>query len=163
MTRIMNKPIDPRNMLTGIFLGVLVVLCLGAALRHGNQPGRFQLGVGDGQTAYVIDTASGQVWEKQDLNQKEFFAPKGFSPKSANDFTEREMKELGQRMVQVAKARYETGRIASAEQILQATLEIDPGSQAALYYMGLVQEAVQANKNHIREWYPTNPPRPVHQ
>jgi hypothetical protein len=72
----MNKPIHTRSLLTGVFLGVLVVLCLGAALRHGNQAGRFQLGVGDGQKAYVIDTVSGQVWEKQDLNQKEFFAPK---------------------------------------------------------------------------------------
>jgi hypothetical protein len=32
--------------------------------------------VGDGQTAYVIDTVSGQVWQKEDLKQKEFFAPK---------------------------------------------------------------------------------------
>lgn len=139
------------------------MLCLGAALRHGNQPGRFQLGVGDGQTAYVIDTVSGQVWEKQDLNQKEFIAPKDASPKLADVFTEPGTKELAQRMVQVAKARYETGRIASAEKILHATLEIDPGSQAARYYLDLVQEAVQANKDHIREWYPTNPPRPVHQ
>jgi Tfp pilus assembly protein PilF len=83
------------------------------------------------------------------------------SPKSANDFTEREMKELALRMVQVAKARYETGRIESAEKILQATLEIDPGSQAARYYLGLVQEAVKANKDYIREWFSTNPPRPA--
>jgi hypothetical protein len=72
----MNKPIHTQSLLTGIFLGFLAVLCLGAALRHGNEPGRFQLGVGDGQTAYVIDTASGQVWQKQDVNQEEFFEPK---------------------------------------------------------------------------------------
>ena len=72
----MNKTIDTRSLLTGLFMGILAVLCLGAALRHGNQPGRFQLGVGDGQTAYVIDTVSGQVWQKEDLKQKEFFAPK---------------------------------------------------------------------------------------
>jgi hypothetical protein len=74
-THIMNTSINTRNLFTGLFLGVLVMLCLGAALRHGNQPGRFQLGVSDGQTAYVIDTVSGQVWQKE-LNQKDFLAPK---------------------------------------------------------------------------------------
>ena len=72
----MNKTIDTRNLLTGLFLGAIAVLCLGAALRHGNQPGRFQMGIGDGQTAYVIDTVSGQVWQKEDLRQEEFLAPK---------------------------------------------------------------------------------------
>jgi hypothetical protein len=56
-------------------MGATALLCLGAALRHGNQPGRFQLGVGEGPTAYVIDTVSGQVWQKG-ANQQEFFAPK---------------------------------------------------------------------------------------
>ena len=72
----MNKVIDPRSLLTGLVLGATTVLCLGAALRHTNQPGRFQLGVGDGQTAYVIDTVSGQVWQKEELKQQEFLAPK---------------------------------------------------------------------------------------
>lgn len=72
----MNKVIDPRSLLTGLLLGAITVLCLGAALRHGNQPGRFQLGIGDGQTAYVIDTVSGQVWQKEELKQQEFLAPK---------------------------------------------------------------------------------------
>jgi hypothetical protein len=34
------------------------------------------LGIGDGQTAYVIDTVSGQVWQKDELKQQEFLAPK---------------------------------------------------------------------------------------
>lgn len=72
----MNKMIDTRSLLTGLLLGAITVLGLGAALRHGNQPGRFQLGVGNGQTAYVIDTVSGQVWQKEELKQQEFLAPK---------------------------------------------------------------------------------------
>ena len=57
-------------------MGATALLCLGAALKHGNQPGRFQLGVGDGQTAYVIDTVSGQVWQKAGTPPGEFLAPK---------------------------------------------------------------------------------------
>lgn len=60
-------------------MGALVVLSLGASLKHRNEPGRFQLAVGDGRTAYVIDTVSGQVWEKIYRNDKAeagFFAPK---------------------------------------------------------------------------------------
>jgi Tfp pilus assembly protein PilF len=87
------------------------------------------------------------------------------SPRSANDFTDCEMKELALRMVQVAQARYETGRIESAEKILQATLEIDPESRVGRYYLGLIQETVEANKARkleiVQPWYPTNPPRPV--
>jgi hypothetical protein len=74
-TWIMNKAIDTRSLFTGFVMGALALLCLGAALKHGNQPGRFQLGVGDGQ-AYVIDTVSGQVWQRGGTSQQEFFAPK---------------------------------------------------------------------------------------
>lgn len=77
----MNKMIDPRSLLTGLVLGATTVLCLGAALRHTNQPGRFQLGVGDGQTAYVIDTVSGQVWQKKNSSSRSFSRPR---PKRAN-------------------------------------------------------------------------------
>lgn len=72
----MNKVIDPRSLLTGLVLGAITMLCLGAAVRHTNQTGRFQLGVGDGQIAYVIDTVSGQVWQKEELKKQEFLAPK---------------------------------------------------------------------------------------
>jgi hypothetical protein len=71
-----QKTMDSRSVLAGFVMGAIAVLCLGAALRHGNQPGRFLLGVGEGQTAYVIDTVSGQVWQKDDHNRKEFFGPK---------------------------------------------------------------------------------------
>ena len=71
----MNKTIEIRSLLCGVLVGAIAVLCLGAALKHSNQPGRFLLRTGEAQTAFVIDTVTGQVWEK-DLRSKEFFMPK---------------------------------------------------------------------------------------
>lgn len=64
-------------MLAGLILGAIAVLCLGAALKHENQTGRFRLEVGEGFTAYVIDTVTGQVWERNVTGSKdEFYLPK---------------------------------------------------------------------------------------
>ncbi len=70
----MNKTIEIRSLLCGVLMGAIAVLCLGAALQHNNQPGRFLLKTGEAQTAFIIDTVTGQVWEKD--RSKEFFAPK---------------------------------------------------------------------------------------
>ncbi len=80
MRKPMRKPIETRSLTMGIMVGTIAVLCIGATLRHSNQSGRFQLGIGDGQTAYVIDTVSGQVWQKN-VHNKEFFAPKAEASK----------------------------------------------------------------------------------
>ncbi len=76
--------------------------------------------------------------------------------------------DLVHRMVQIAKDRYETGRIQAADKILQAALEIDAENPKARYYLRLVQETRRANQlrqRHARSrlWYPTIPPRPVDQ
>ena len=84
-------------------------------------------------------------------------------PKTTGDSTGTDLKDLAHRMVQVARDRYETGRFESADKILQASLEIDPGNAEACYYLALVQKAVEMNKNHhgAQPWYPTIPPGPA--
>jgi hypothetical protein len=70
----MNKTIEVRSLLCGVVVGAIAVLCLGAALKHNNQIGRFLLETGQAQTAFIIDTVTGQVWQKD--SHKDFFAPK---------------------------------------------------------------------------------------
>ncbi|MHC1769094.1 MAG: hypothetical protein AB9869_33230 [Verrucomicrobiia bacterium] len=70
----MNKTIEIRSLLCGVLVGAIAVLSLGAALKHNDQTGRFLLETGEAQTAFIIDTVTGQVWEKG--NRTEFFAPK---------------------------------------------------------------------------------------
>ncbi len=53
-----------KNTLIGFVLGVIVTATLGATLTHYHEVGRFQIAAGDGNTAYVIDTVSGQVWSR---------------------------------------------------------------------------------------------------
>ena len=43
-------------------------------MQHNTQPERFLLETGEAQTAFVIDTVTGQVWQKD--THKEFFALK---------------------------------------------------------------------------------------
>jgi len=73
--------------------------------------------------------------------------------------------ELVHRLVQIARDRYETGNLKAADKILQAALEIEPRNNEAWYYKDLLQQAIRANKdrNIVRPWYPTLPPRPVHE
>lgn len=70
----MNRTIEIRSLLCGVLVGAIAVLCLGAALKPNNQTGRFLLETGELQTAFIIDTVTGQVWENGNLQQ--FFAPK---------------------------------------------------------------------------------------
>jgi hypothetical protein len=62
-------------------VGGITILSIGATLTHSNQPGRFQLGVGEGEKAYVIDTVSGQVWERDVHKYREFIEPKAAEAK----------------------------------------------------------------------------------
>jgi hypothetical protein len=84
-------------------------------------------------------------------------------PQSTGDSTRPEVRDLVHRMVQVAADRYRVGRLASADKILQACLEIEPGNAEACYYMRLVQASLKATKEHpkVGLWYPTIPPRPA--
>jgi Tfp pilus assembly protein PilF len=80
-------------------------------------------------------------------------------PQIARDSTQTEPKDLVQRMVQVAADRYRAGRLESARQILEASLEIEPGNAAARYYMSLVRES--RYQEPLQVWYPAIPPRPA--
>lgn len=87
----MNKQTSTKNIVIGFALGVIVTASLGAALKHSDKIGRFQLEKGDGLQAYVIDTATGQIWsnfrhEKGRLgstekSREEFFLPKATQSK----------------------------------------------------------------------------------
>ena len=72
----MKKTNEVRSLLLGVAVGIVTIVGIGATLKHTNQPGRFQLGVGEGDRAYVIDTISGQVWERDARKLKEFTEPK---------------------------------------------------------------------------------------
>jgi hypothetical protein len=65
-----------RSLCCGVLVGAIAVLCLGAALKPNNQTRRFLLETGETQTAFIIDTVTGQVWEKGNPNPQKFFAPK---------------------------------------------------------------------------------------
>ena len=73
--------------------------------------------------------------------------------------------DLVHRLVQIARDRYEAGNFEAADKILRAALEIEPRNNEAWYYLSLLDETVRANKNskRVRRWYPTIPPRPVHE
>ena len=63
----------------GFALGVIVTASLGAALQHTNEVGRFQIAAGDNNSAYVVDTVTGQVWSRSGSASKtsaEFNLPK---------------------------------------------------------------------------------------
>lgn len=64
--------------------------------------------------------------------------------------------ELVHRLVQIARDKYEAGKIGAADKILRAALEIEPRNNEAWYYSHLVQKTIQENKkrNPIRPWYP---------
>jgi len=68
--------IDTRSLIIGVLLAVVVFLALGAA--HSTGPhtcGRYQIEAAE-YHAYVIDTATGQVWGKSGTGNREFHKPK---------------------------------------------------------------------------------------
>ena|SRR5579864_3198240 len=71
--------------------------------------------------------------------------------------------DLVHRLVEIARDKFEAGKLAAADKILQAALEIEPRNNEVWYYSDLLQKTIRENKNHkpIRPWYPTIPPRPV--
>ncbi len=75
----MTKSIDLKSLLIGSLLVLLVMCALGAAPRllPPNSVGRFTIVTTHVyQNAYVLDTVTGQVWERESRSSEEFFAPK---------------------------------------------------------------------------------------
>jgi Tfp pilus assembly protein PilF len=94
--------------------------------------------------------------------------PKQLGASSSHQARQQDSKadhDLVHGMVQIAREKFEARNFKGADKILQAALEIEPRNNEAWYYSNLVQEALEANKHrkNIRPWYPTNPPRPVHE
>ena len=59
------KKIDIKSLLVGMILGVCVLLALGAATGKQADIGRYQVACPDhASTCYVIDTTTGQVWQR---------------------------------------------------------------------------------------------------
>ena len=76
----MKAIFDLRSFLIGAVLTVFVFLALGAARNDSPQAGRFQIEANNNYV-FVIDTATGQVWEKfavakQDTKSQNFMDPK---------------------------------------------------------------------------------------
>lgn len=61
----MSNQTNSKNLIVGFMLGVIATASLGAALKHRNEIGRFQIAAGDSADAYVVDTVTGQVWSKR--------------------------------------------------------------------------------------------------
>jgi hypothetical protein len=77
----MIKNVDTKSLVIGLLIAFLVVLASGAVQNRagGESVGRFQLVASErSDEAYVIDTATGQVWEELDGNKlnNSFFQPK---------------------------------------------------------------------------------------
>jgi hypothetical protein len=65
------KKIDIKSLLVGMILGVCVLLALGAATGKQADIGRYQVACPDNQsTCFVIDTTTGQVWQRRSTNSK---------------------------------------------------------------------------------------------
>jgi hypothetical protein len=62
----MNLHLDFKSMLIGALLLLCIVLAMGASNRTSSTgSARFQLALpGEGNNAYIINTDTGQVWEK---------------------------------------------------------------------------------------------------
>ena len=59
------KAIDTKSVLIGLLFGISVLLAMGAASGRQAEIGRYQIACPDQQTTcFVIDTTTGQVWQK---------------------------------------------------------------------------------------------------
>ena len=59
------KTIDTKSLLIGLLLGVCILLVLGAGTGKQADIGRYQVACPDNQTTcFVIDTTTGQVWQR---------------------------------------------------------------------------------------------------
>lgn len=73
----MPRTLDVKSLVIGLLLGLLVAVGLGAA--QAIQPDvrpivdRFEIEAGETGRAYVLDTATGQVWE---IGNADFHKPK---------------------------------------------------------------------------------------
>ena len=69
------KTIDTKSLLIGLLFGVCILLALGAAgEKQSDDVGRYQIACpGDLNACFIIDTKTGQVWQK-------------YSPSSTNSY-----------------------------------------------------------------------------
>ena len=65
----MNARLDFKSLAIGALVMLCITLTIGASSRTSPAPhARFQLALpGQGSSAYIIDTATGQVWEKHPM------------------------------------------------------------------------------------------------
>ena len=74
----MRLSLDGKSLAVGVFAGVAFVAAFGAMQNTGPEAGRFQMEAAGDQrdtTAYVLDTATGQVWRESGSNA-DFLRPK---------------------------------------------------------------------------------------
>jgi len=76
----MQSKVEVRSVLFGVLLGVLLMASFGAVANPAGAPGRFVIETNEAH-AFVLDTATGQVWEKftpssQGQTDNEFARPK---------------------------------------------------------------------------------------
>ena len=68
------KTIDTKSLLIGLLFGICTLLALGAASGKQEEVGRYNIACPDDlNTCFVIDTKTGQVWQK-------------YSPSSTNSY-----------------------------------------------------------------------------
>lgn len=68
---------DIKSLIIGVLITVVVCLALGASHSTGTHScGRYQLAAGESSYAYVIDTATGQVWGAVGTGRQDFYKPK---------------------------------------------------------------------------------------
>lgn len=58
------KTIDTKSLLIGLLFGVCILLTLGAASGKQEEVGRYNIASGHQGTCFVIDTKTGQVWQR---------------------------------------------------------------------------------------------------
>jgi hypothetical protein len=59
----MKPKLDYRSIFVGLALGLVMAAALGAGVRYEQQSGRYQITTNEGH-AFVLDTVTGEVWEK---------------------------------------------------------------------------------------------------
>ena len=70
------KKINIKSLLVGMILGVCVLLALGAATGKRADIGRYQVACPDNQsTCFVIDTTTGQVWQRSSSGIQNYGSP----------------------------------------------------------------------------------------